>query len=133
MLGGLFTGGATASARGVRMMATGLAKEWFNTADVSSADADAQAIAEFYASRGLRYGVRVPAGMAWAHGVRVVRLRLMFVLRGALLAVEPPPAVRIEAAQAEGSRRGRGRRLRGVRIGAGDRRPVDRGARSRAG
>ena len=97
MLGGIFTGGATASARGVRMMATGLAKEWFNTADVSSVDADAHAIAEFYRSRGLRYGVRVPAGMAWAHGVRVVRLRLMFVLRGALRAVEPPPTVYIEA------------------------------------
>ena len=99
MLGGLFTGGATASARGVRMMATGLTKEWFNTADVSSVDADAEAIAEFYGSRGLRYGVRVPAGMAWAHGVRVVQLRLMFVLGGTLRAAEPPPSVRIEAAR----------------------------------
>lgn len=80
------------------MMATGLAKEWFNTADVSSPGADAGAIAAFYGSRGLRYGVRLPAGMAWAHGVRVVRLRLMFVEPGALRAVEPPPAVQIEAA-----------------------------------
>ena len=98
MLGGVFADGARASAHGVRMMASGLAQPWFNTADVSSPDADAAAIAEFYASRGLRYGVRVPAGMAWAHGVRVVRLRLMFVLRGMLAAVEPPPFVQIEAA-----------------------------------
>ena len=98
MLGGVFADGARASARGVRMMASGLAPEWSNTADVSSPDADAVAIAEFYASRGLRYGVRVPAGMAWAHGERVLRLRLMFVLCGVLAPVEPPPFVQIEAA-----------------------------------
>ena len=80
------------------MMATGLEKEWFNTADVSSPDADADAIAGFYGSRKLRYGVRVPVGMAWRHGELVVRLRLMFVDRGALRAVESPPGLHIEAA-----------------------------------
>jgi hypothetical protein len=54
IVGGLFACGTTASARGVRMMSTGLPREWFNTADVSSPDADAEAIAEFYGSRGLR-------------------------------------------------------------------------------
>ena len=86
------------------MMATGLAKEWFNTADVFSPDADADAIARFYAARGLRYGVRVPAGMAWPHGTRVLRLRLMFVGLEALAAVEPPPAVRVDVAAPMGSR-----------------------------
>ena len=98
VLGGVFADGARASARGARMMATGLAQEWCNTADVFSPDADAVAIAEFYGSRRLRYGVRVPAGMAWSHGVRVVQLRLMFVARGAWAPVEPPPFVEIEAA-----------------------------------
>ncbi len=79
------------------MMATGLAEGLFNTADVFSPDADADAIAAFYAARGLRYGVRVPAGMAWSHGTRVLRLRLMYVRCGALRPVESPPGVDIEA------------------------------------
>ncbi len=100
VVAGAFPGGATASARGARMMATGLAREWFNSTVVSCADADFEAIAEFYAARGLRYDMRVPAGMAWPYGERVTHLRLMFVAAGALRPAQPPRGVRIEAAGA---------------------------------
>jgi ribosomal protein S18 acetylase RimI-like enzyme len=39
--------------------------------------------------------------MEWAHGVRVARLRMMFVLRDALDPVEPPPFVHVGAARSQ--------------------------------
>ncbi len=97
-VGRAFPGGSVGAARGVRMMASGLQKNWYNHADVTSEDADVDAIAAFFAQRGVPYGMRVAAGMAWPHGRRVVRLRLMAVAAGELLEARTPDGVTIEVA-----------------------------------
>jgi GNAT superfamily N-acetyltransferase len=70
-------GGGVLAARGLRLMASGLAHAQWNSGDVTAPDADVDAARAFYAARGARWGVRVPAGMPWAHGRRVLTLRLM--------------------------------------------------------
>ena len=76
-LGGLFEGrgGATATHHGVRLMASGLPHPQWNSADVSAVDADIAAAQRFYGA--LPWGVRVPAGMEWAHGRHLLSQRLM--------------------------------------------------------
>jgi len=75
-------GGGALAVRGLRLMASGLPQAQWNSGDVTAPDADVDAARAFYAERGAEWGVRVPAGMAWSHGRRVLTLRLM--------ALEPP-------------------------------------------
>ena len=70
-------GGGALAVRGLRLMASGLARAQWNSGDVTAPDADLDAARAFYAERGAEWGVRVPAAMAWEHGRRVLTLRLM--------------------------------------------------------
>lgn len=83
-------GGGTATLRGIRVMASGLAHPQFNNAQVTGPDADLEGARAFYAARGLRWDVRVPAGMAWGAGRHLFRMSLMGLLAGGL---RPPPDV----------------------------------------
>jgi GNAT superfamily N-acetyltransferase len=58
-------------------MASGLPQVQWNSGDVTAPDADLDAARAFYAERGAAWGVRVPVGMPWPHGRRVLTLRLM--------------------------------------------------------
>jgi GNAT superfamily N-acetyltransferase len=70
-------GGGALAVRGLRLMASGLRLAQWNSGDVTAPDADLDAARAFYEPRGAQWGVRVPAGMAWKHGLRVLTLRLM--------------------------------------------------------
>jgi ribosomal protein S18 acetylase RimI-like enzyme len=80
-LGRLFEGrgGGIGAARGVRLMASGLAHPQWNSGDVSAADADVAAARAFYAALGVEWGLRVPARVAWDRGRRIGGRRLMWV------------------------------------------------------
>jgi GNAT superfamily N-acetyltransferase len=79
-------GGGALAVRGLRLMASGLPPAQWNSGDVTAPDADLDAARAFYAERGAEWGVRVPVGMRWHHGRRVLTLRLM--------ALEQPSAFR---------------------------------------
>ena len=70
-------GGGALEVRGMRLMASGLSDPPRNSADVTSADADLDAARAFYAARGTAWGARVPPGIRWAHGRKLLTLRLM--------------------------------------------------------
>lgn len=72
-------GGGAAELRDVRLMASGLPRAQWNSADVTGPDPDLAGASAFFASRGLPWGIRVAAGTAWEHGRHVVRQRLMAV------------------------------------------------------
>ena len=97
-LGGLFEGrgGATATHHGVRLMASGLPHPQWNSGDVSAADADIAAAQRFYGT--LPWGVRVPAGMAWAHGRHLLRQRLMGLREPGFRPAPVPRGLRVVAA-----------------------------------
>lgn len=80
-------GGGAAELRDVRLMASGLPRAQWNSADVTGPDPDLAGASAFYASRGLPWGIRVSAGTPWAHGRHVIRQRLM-----AVAAFRPAPA-----------------------------------------
>ena len=63
-------------------MASGLAHPQYNSGDVSAPDADIDGARAFYARHGVGWGVRVPAGMPWRAGRRLLTLRLMGARRG---------------------------------------------------
>lgn len=80
------TGGDHADLPGVRLMASGLPYAWWNTADALDPDrADVDAVRDWYAARGLPWGIRVPARTAWPHGPQLLHQRLMG---------QPPEALR---------------------------------------
>jgi GNAT superfamily N-acetyltransferase len=76
-------GGGALAVRGLRLMASGLPQSQWNSGDVTAPDADIAAARAFYAERGAEWGVRVPVGMRWAHGRRLLTLRLMALEPGA--------------------------------------------------
>jgi ribosomal protein S18 acetylase RimI-like enzyme len=99
-LGGLFEtrGGGTASLRGMRVMASGLPHPQWNSADVGAADADIEAARAFFAERGVPWGARVPAAMAWPHGRLMCRQRLMGLFAGDFDPAPLPPGFALQAA-----------------------------------
>jgi predicted N-acetyltransferase YhbS len=70
-------GGGVLAARGLRLVASGLPQPYLNGGDVTAPDPDLDAARAFYAARNVAFGLRVPAGMAWRHGRRIMRLRVM--------------------------------------------------------
>jgi GNAT superfamily N-acetyltransferase len=71
-------GGGVASVRGARLMASGIDHPQWNNGDVDDpAAADVAAMRQWYAARGLPWGVRVPAGAEWPHGRFLFGKRLM--------------------------------------------------------
>jgi GNAT superfamily N-acetyltransferase len=83
-------GGAAATLRGIRVMASGLPQPQFNGGVVTGVDVDLDGARAFYAERDLPLGVLVPEGMAWGAGRRLHSLPLMGVSRGGL---QHPPEV----------------------------------------
>jgi GNAT superfamily N-acetyltransferase len=91
-------GGGALAVRGLRLMASGLRHAQWNSGDVTAPDADLDAARAFYAQRGADWGVRVPAGMKWRHGRRLLRLRLMALEPPAFRPAPESPAVEVRAA-----------------------------------
>ena len=83
-------GGATAAPRDLQLMAAGFEAPGVNSGDVTGPDPDLDAAREFYAARGVSWGLRVPSEMPWPHGRRLFRRRVMAVPRAAF---RPAPAV----------------------------------------
>jgi GNAT superfamily N-acetyltransferase len=91
-------GGGTATLRGIRLMASGLRHPQWNGADVTGPYADLEGAREFYAARGVDWGVRVPAGMPWETGRHLLRQPLMGLLAGGLRAAPPVPGLALRQA-----------------------------------
>jgi GNAT superfamily N-acetyltransferase len=93
-------GGGALAVRGLRLMASGLPSAQWNSGDVTAPDADLAAARAFYAERGADWGLRVPVGMPWRHGRRLLTLRLMALEPGAFRPARDPAGVAIRAATA---------------------------------
>jgi GNAT superfamily N-acetyltransferase len=93
-------GGGALSVRGLRLMASGLPQAQWNSGDVTAPDADVRAARAFYSERGAEWGVRVPAGVAWAHGRHVLTLRLMALEPAAFRPAPESPGVAVREATA---------------------------------
>lgn len=95
-------GGGAAELPGVRLMASGLPYPYWNNADVYDASAvDVEAVAEWYAARGVPWGVRVPAGAQWSHGRLLFRKRLMGVTPETFEPAAVPSGLQIREASPE--------------------------------
>jgi GNAT superfamily N-acetyltransferase len=70
-------GGGALELRGIRLMASGLPHPQWNNGDVTALDADLEGAREFYARRGVPWGVRVPCELPWPHGRKLFAKRLM--------------------------------------------------------
>ncbi|MGN6089585.1 MAG: GNAT family N-acetyltransferase [Actinomycetales bacterium] len=71
-------GGDAARLPGVRLMASGLPHPQWNGGDVvDPAAVDLPTVAEWFAERGVPWGLRVPAAAPWPHGRLLFRQRLM--------------------------------------------------------
>jgi GNAT superfamily N-acetyltransferase len=92
------TGGGALELRGIRLMASGIAHPQWNNGDVMDADADLEGVREFFAQRGVPWGVRVPAGMPWPHGRRLFAKRLMGLRAAGFRPAPQVPGLRIELA-----------------------------------
>jgi GNAT superfamily N-acetyltransferase len=93
-------GGGVLEIPGLRLMASGLPHAQWNSGDVTAPDADLGAARTFYAERGAAWGVRVPVGMPWPHGRRVLTLRLMAVDPARFRPAPATPGVAVRAATA---------------------------------
>ncbi|MBW0252619.1 alpha/beta fold hydrolase [Cellulomonas sp. PS-H5] len=94
-------GGAVADLPGIRLMASGLAHPWWNNGDVTDPDrVELGEVRDWYARRGVPWGVRVPAGVTWPHGRHLFRKRLMLLDARALVTQPPVPGLGIRRATA---------------------------------
>jgi GNAT superfamily N-acetyltransferase len=71
-------------------MAAGFEAPGVNSGDVTGPNPDLDAAREFYAARGVTWGLRVPCELPWPHGRLLFRRRLMALPRAAF---RPAPAV----------------------------------------
>lgn len=83
-------GGAVATLRGIRVMASGLPDRQWNGADVTGPYSDLEGARAFYAERDVEWGARVPAGLTFKAGTHLFTMPLMGLLAGGLQAA---PAV----------------------------------------
>ena len=91
-------GGGAIELRGIRLMASGLAHPQWNNGDVTDPDADLEGAREFFAQRGLPWGVRVPVGMPWPHGRLLMHKRLMGLSAADFKPAPEAPGMRVELA-----------------------------------
>lgn len=92
-------GGDVATLPGVRLMASGLPHVQWNNGDVDDVErCDVAAVAAWYGSRGLPWGLRVPAGATFPHGRVLFRKRLMGLEPDGLQGHHPVPGLRIRRA-----------------------------------
>jgi N-acetylglutamate synthase-like GNAT family acetyltransferase len=83
-------GGGTYRVRGARLMASGLPTPKWNNADITAADVDLEAVAAWYATRALPWGIRLPVELDRAVGERLFTKRAF--------GLERPDALRVAAA-----------------------------------
>jgi ribosomal protein S18 acetylase RimI-like enzyme len=91
-------GGGALELPGIRLMASGLPQAQWNSAHVERPDVELAPVREFYASRGVPWGVRVPAGMPWRHGRRLFGRRYMALRRESFRPAVPVPGVTVRTA-----------------------------------
>lgn len=92
-------GGGAARLPGVRLMASGLPHAQWNNGDVvDPALVDLDDVASWYAVRDVPWGLRVPSGVAWAHGRHLFRKRLMGLSPPSFMSAPPPSDVVLRAA-----------------------------------
>lgn len=92
-------GGDVATLPGVRLMSSGLPYAQWNNGDVDDVDrCDVAAVASWYGSRGVPWGLRVPAGAAFPYGRALFRKRLMGLDPHDFRSVEPLPGLQIRRA-----------------------------------
>jgi GNAT superfamily N-acetyltransferase len=91
-------GGATAAPRDLQLMAAGFEAQGVNSGDVTGPDPDLDAAREFYGSRGVTWGLRVPCEMEWPHGRRLFRRRVMAMPRAAFVPAPPAPGLALRPA-----------------------------------
>lgn len=91
-------GGGALELRGIRLMASGIAHAQWNSGDVTDADADLEGARAFFAALGLPWGVRVPVGIPWPHGRRLLHKRLMGMPAAGFRPAPEVPGLRVELA-----------------------------------
>jgi ribosomal protein S18 acetylase RimI-like enzyme len=79
-------------------MTAGFEADGVNSGDVMGPEPDLDAARAFYASHGVRWGLRVPEEMPWEHGRLLFRRRLMGLDRAAFRPADPLPALEVRAA-----------------------------------
>jgi GNAT superfamily N-acetyltransferase len=94
-------GGAAADVRGLRLFASGLPHERWNSADAVSADPDLEAARRWFTERGVPWGVRVPEGMDWPYGRRLFSRALMALEPRDFLPAPPVAHLALSAANPE--------------------------------
>ncbi len=95
-------GGGAAELSGIRLMASGLAHPQWNSGDVvDPAVVDIESVRAWYAARDVPWGVRVPVGLRWPYGRKVVAKRNMGVLAADLRLTAPPPQVEVRTLRAD--------------------------------
>ena len=94
-------GGAVATLRGIRVMASGLAHRQWNGADVTGPYSDLEGARAFYAERGVEWGARVPAGLPFKAGTHLFTMPLMGLLAGGLQAAPVVDGLQIRQAGPE--------------------------------
>jgi GNAT superfamily N-acetyltransferase len=79
-------GGAVATLRGIRVMASGLEHPQWNGADVTGPYSDLDGARAFFAERNVQWGARVPAGLPFKAGRHLLTQPLMGLLAGGMQA-----------------------------------------------
>lgn len=93
------TGGGTTRLPGIRLMASGLPHPQWNNGDVLDPGAvDIDAVAAWYAAKGVPWGVRVPQGMAWPYGRHLLCKRLMGLTPASFRPASEPDGVTLRIA-----------------------------------
>lgn len=84
---------------GLRLMASGLPHPQWNNGDVDEpALVDIGAVRDWYAERGVPWGLRLPAGAVWPHGRKLFTKRLMGLTPSEFRAAAPVEGVDIRVA-----------------------------------
>jgi GNAT superfamily N-acetyltransferase len=95
-------GGGALRLPGIRLMSSGLRVPQWNSADVTATDAvdavDIVAVRRWYAERDVPWGTRVPQGMAWPYGRKLLTKRAMALDTADLLEPAEPAGVLVRPA-----------------------------------
>lgn len=101
-------GGGALRLPGIRLMSSGLRLPQWNSADVTAdtelaavdaaAAVDIAAVRRWYAERDVPWGIRVPQGMAWPYGRKLLTKRAMALATADLLEPAEPAGVLVRPA-----------------------------------